>query len=108
MTNAGLIVTGDDIPDDTTSTHSIAVDGGSIISTINMIGDQDYFQVELVAGTSYELGQYVKLAGPNGVPLPDAYLKIYDASGKLVVHRTGGGANPPPRLHHPPPLPPGG
>src|SRR3546814_392591 len=95
MTNAGLIVTGDDIPDDTTSTHSIAVDGGSIISTINMIGDQDYFQVELVAGTSYEIGQYAKLAGPNGVPLADAYIELYDASGNLVVNADGGGPNTP-------------
>src|SRR3546814_15725558 len=91
MTNAGLIVTVDDMPDDTTFTHSIAVGGGSIISTINMIGDQDYFQVELVAGTSYEIGQYAKLAGPNGVPLADAYIELYAASGNLVVQADGGG-----------------
>src|SRR3546814_18655920 len=98
MTNAGLIVTVDDMPDDTTFTHSIAVGGGSIISTINMIADQDYFKVQLVAGTSYEIGQYAKLAGPNGVPLADAYIELYEASGNLVVNADGGGPTTPPGL----------
>src|SRR3546814_15121064 len=54
-----------------------------------------YFQGELVAGTSYEIGQYAKLAGPNGVPLADAYSELYDASGNLVVNADGGGPNTP-------------
>src|SRR4051794_30759840 len=43
------------------------------VATINTIGDQDYFQVTLTAGNSYQIGQYQTVTGPNAVPLPDAY-----------------------------------
>lgn len=93
--NTGLILVGDDVPDDTSSTHRLAVDGPALVSTINTLGDQDFFAVQLTGGTSYDIGQYAKVGGPNGVPLADAYVELYDAAGNLVATADGGGPNTP-------------
>jgi Ca2+-binding RTX toxin-like protein len=90
-----LILTPDDIPDSTSTTHSITVDGPHIVSTINTIGDQDFFRVDLQAGRSYEIGEYLVTGGPSGVPLSDAYIEIYDAAGNLLTSADGGGPNTP-------------
>lgn len=90
-----LILIPDEIADDTSTTHSIGVDGDHIVSTINTIGDQDFFAVELEAGRTYEIGQYLVSGGPSGVPLSDAYLEIYDSAGNLITTADGGGPNTP-------------
>src|SRR3569623_1320837 len=59
-------------------------------ATINMLGDKDFFQGTLEAGKTYQIGQYQTLSGPNGVPLPDAYLELYDAQGHLITTADGG------------------
>src|SRR5687768_2191339 len=56
---APLLLTADTIPDDTSSTFTIAVDGDHIVSTIDTLGDQDFFQVQLEAGHVYDIGQYL-------------------------------------------------
>ena len=88
------VLIADDVADDTTTTATITVDGAHIISTINTIGDQDFFKVELEAGKTYEIGQYAAVAGPSGVPLSDAYIEIYDSTGKLIQYTDGGGRTP--------------
>jgi Ca2+-binding RTX toxin-like protein len=93
--NTVLLVTPDTVPDDTSTTAAVTVDGPSIVSTIDMIGDQDFFRVELVAGQTYEIGQYLVTGGPSGVPLSDAFIELYDAAGNLVATADGGGPNPP-------------
>jgi hypothetical protein len=90
-----LILTPDDVADDTSTTSSITVDGAHIISTINTIGDQDFFKVDLVAGHMYDIGQYMVAGGPSGVPLSDAYLEIYTPDGQLLTNADGGGPNTP-------------
>jgi hypothetical protein len=65
------------------------------IATIDTIGDQDFFKVELEAGKTYDIGQYARTGGPSGVPLADAYIELYDATGKLIVSADGGGPNTP-------------
>ena len=90
-----LILTPDNVPGDTSTTRSVTVDGPSIVSTINTIGDQDYFKVELEAGRTYDIGQYAKLLGPSGIPLSDAYIELYDSAGNLIVSADGGGPNTP-------------
>src|SRR5688572_14153327 len=72
----------------------LTVDGPKINSTINQFGDQDYFAVTLTAGVTYDISQYSLLAGPTGVPLPDAYLQLYDSAGNLVTEQDGGGQTP--------------
>jgi len=90
-----ILVTPDQVGDDINTTSSITVDGGSIVSTIDSIGDQDFFRVELIAGKTYDIGQYAVLGGPSGVPLSDAYIEIFDAAGNLLVSADGGGPNTP-------------
>ncbi len=89
-----LLLTPDDVGNDISTTDSIAV-GGSLISTIDTIGDQDFFQVQFVAGHTYDIGQYLVTGGPSGVPLSDAYIELYDSAGNLVVTADGGGPDTP-------------
>lgn len=92
-TNASLLLVGDDIADDTSTTTTIEVGGAHILSTINTIGDQDFVKVELQAGRTYEIGQYAAVGA--GVPLSDAYLELYDSAGNLIISADGGGPNTP-------------
>jgi len=93
--NTALLLTPDTVADDTSTTDSVTVGGGSVVSTIDTIGDQDFFTVDLVAGRTYDIGQYALVGGPGGVPLSDAYIELYDAAGNLVVTADGGGPNTP-------------
>ncbi len=90
-----LILTPDDIADNATTTATVTVGGDHVVSTINSIGDQDFFKVELQAGKTYDIGEYLVTGGPSGVPLNDAFVEIYDASGNLVGAADGGGPNTP-------------
>lgn len=92
---APLLVTTDAQPGDSSTTATLTVGGPSVISTIDMIGDQDFFRIDLIAGQSYEIGMYAKVGGPNLAPLADSYLELYDADGNLVVTADGGGPNTP-------------
>ena len=90
-----LLITTDTIADDISTTESITVDGPHVFSAIDTIGDQDFFSVELTEGEIYEIGMFAHIGGENLVPLPDAYLEIYDESGNLIVIADGGGPNTP-------------
>lgn len=90
-----LLVTADEVADDISTTHSVTVDGAHIVSTIDTIGDQDFYRVELEAGRIYDIGQYLVAGGPSGVPLSDAYIEIYDSEGNLLTSADGGGPNTP-------------
>ena len=66
----------------------------STVGTIELNGDQDYRQVTLVAGKTYEIGMYGLAGGPNLVRLPDAYIELYDAAGNFVTAADGGAKTP--------------
>jgi serralysin len=89
-----LPTTTDTVPDDISSTVTLTPNGAHIVSTLNAPGDWDFFKVELEAGKTYEFGQYAVVGGPSGVPLADAFLEIYDASGNLLQTADGGGRTP--------------
>jgi Ca2+-binding RTX toxin-like protein len=72
----------------------IHVGDPSTLGTINTIGDQDFYAIHLDAGTLYQIGLYGYVGGSNGVPLPDAYIELYDASGHLIDAADGGGETP--------------
>jgi Ca2+-binding RTX toxin-like protein len=93
--NTVLILDPDTIAGDTGTTASVTVDGPSVVSTINSIGDQDFFSVQLEAGHTYEIGEYLVVGGPSLVPLNDAYVEVYDAAGNLLTSADGGGPNTP-------------
>jgi serralysin len=90
-----LILVPDAIPADMTTTQTLTVDGAHKISTINSIGDHDWFAVNLVQGTTYDISQWMVNGGPSLVPLADAYISLYDAAGNLIVNADGGGPNTP-------------
>jgi Ca2+-binding RTX toxin-like protein len=71
---------------------TVTVDAAnSTIGTIGTIGDQDYYTVNLVAGTTYEIGLFGYYpGGPNLFPLSDAYVELYSASGQLLGSADGG------------------
>ncbi|HEY0648178.1 matrixin family metalloprotease [Phenylobacterium sp.] len=80
----------DEIAGDRSTTASLTVDGAHVFSTLNTLGDFDFFKVELVAGQTYEFGVYAAIGGPAGVPLADAFVELYDASGTLLGVADGG------------------
>ncbi|WP_166037437.1 M10 family metallopeptidase C-terminal domain-containing protein [Sphingosinicella sp. YJ22] len=98
-----LLITTDNVPDapDTVgnSNPTITVTGPGvttpIISTIDTIGDQDFYQVTLTAGVTYEIGLYSFNGGPNAVGLTDPYLELYGADGTTFIVSADGGANTP-------------
>ena len=65
------------------------------IGTINTIGDQDFYQVNLVAGQTYQIGMYGYTGGPSGVPNADSYVEIYGSDGTTLLASGDGGANTP-------------
>ncbi|MCR5879949.1 PPC domain-containing protein [Phenylobacterium sp. J367] len=80
----------DDIADDRSTGATLTVNGPRVVSTLNSLGDQDFFKVTLNAGQTYDISLIAKTLGPSGVPLADAYVELYDASGKLVGLSDGG------------------
>lgn len=89
-----LVATTDTVPGDTGTTETLTVDGAHVVSTIDTIGDQDFYAITLTAGTQYQIGMYGYIGGPGGLPLADSYVEIYDAAGNLVVSGDGGADTP--------------
>ncbi|HYC75437.1 matrixin family metalloprotease [Brevundimonas sp.] len=90
-----LLVTTDIIADDTSTDQTLTVDGAHVTSTLDTIGDQDFFAVQLVAGQTYDISMFLVMGGPSGVPLADAYIELYDSAGNFLVSADGGGPNTP-------------
>ena len=70
------------------------------IGSVGTNGDQDFYQVELVAGQVYQIGMYgytgpIGSPGPGGAPLLDSYIEIYAADGTTLITSADGGANTP-------------
>jgi len=74
---------GDDIPDDISSTVTLAI-GGTLLSSIQSAGDRDYIKVSLVAGQTYTFS----LEG-NG--LVDPYLELRSSSNAILKEDDDGG-----------------
>jgi Ca2+-binding RTX toxin-like protein len=74
---------GDDIPDDISSTVTIAV-GGTLVSSIQTAGDKDYIKVSLVAGQTYTFS-----LESNG--LVDPYVELRDGTNVLLKENDDGG-----------------
>jgi serralysin len=95
-----FLITTDNVPDapDTAgSTNLVLIVTGPgvttpIVSTIDTIGDQDFYKVTLTAGTTYELGMYNYTGGPNAVGVTDSYMELYAADGTTLVVSADGGA----------------
>jgi serralysin len=73
----------------------LTVDGAHTIGTLNTIGDEDYYQVTLTAGQTYQIGMYGYTGGPGGVANPDSYVEIYGDDGTTLLASGDGGAHTP-------------
>jgi len=87
----------DTVPGDTSTTATLTVDATRIVSAVDTIGDQDFYRIELVAGHQYQIGMYGYTPsnagdpiGPNGAPLLDSFLELYDSAGNIVTSADGG------------------
>jgi hypothetical protein len=91
-----LILTTDDVPDSIAAGgHPVLTVGAApVISSLEYLGDQDFYVVTLTAGVVYDISHYGHAAGPNGVPLADPFLELYDSAGNLVTVADGGGQTP--------------
>ena len=82
-------------PANTSTTNLIAV-GDVFSGALNAIGDDDWIEITLVGGTSYEI--LLSGAGTGAGTLEDPYLRLYNASGSLVAQNDDGGAGRDSRL----------
>jgi serralysin len=73
----------------------LTVDAAHTIGTINTIGDQDFYQVTLEAGKTYQIGMYGYTGGPGGEPNADSYVEVYAADGTTLIVSGDGGADTP-------------
>jgi len=89
---SGTIGGDDPVADDMSTTHELSI-GTPTIGTLETVGDNDYFRVQLVAGQKYDMGMYAKYGGPNGVPLTDSYFEIRDFAGKILEAVDSNGAS---------------
>jgi serralysin len=87
----------DTVPGDTSTTFTLTVDAAPIVSAVDTIGDEDFYSIQLIAGHQYQIGMYGYTpqgpgdpVGPNGVPLSDSYLELYDSNGVLITSADGG------------------
>jgi serralysin len=64
-----------------------------IVSTIDTLGDQDFYRVTLSAGVTYEFGLYSYNGGPNAAGLTDPYLELYASDGTSLLVSADGGAD---------------
>ena len=72
----------DDYSNDSTMTGTVAV-GGSATGDIQFVGDRDWFEVALKAGTTYQID--LKGSHNNAGTLWDPYLRgVHDSDGTLI------------------------
>ncbi len=77
---------GVDVPGDLSTGATIAV-GGSLTGELEVVGDTDWYRIELAAGDS--IG--ISLFGSGASPVSDTYLRVYDANGNLIAENDDGG-----------------
>ena len=76
---------GGDIPGNTSTTATLAV-GGSVVGTIDVSNDSDWFAIDLVAGQRYAF----TLSGTGLNPLDDPYLEIMSSTGVQLNYNDDG------------------
>ncbi len=70
----------DTVPGAPNGSFPIVVNGAAQIGRVNTPGDDDYYQVQLVAGQSYVF----TMVGSGADPLEDPYLELRDSAGVLL------------------------
>jgi serralysin len=83
----------DTVPGDSSTTVVLDV-GGTVTTTIDTLGDRDWYRVTLVAGHHYSFA--TNSVNQNDV---DSFLRLYDASGTLLLSDDDGGAGTLSEIH---------
>lgn len=73
-----------EIPDDTSTTATISVDGSAVTGEYETAGDRDWYRVTLEAGKTYEVAL-------DGITASDPYLRVYDSNGSQIDRNDDGG-----------------
>lgn len=80
MFGAAVSLAAADIPGNTSTNATIAV-GGTVTSSLDAVGDTDWFKITLTAGQTID----INLFGSGATPLSDTYLRIRDANGNIIA-----------------------
>ncbi|QZD88878.1 M10 family metallopeptidase C-terminal domain-containing protein [Qipengyuania aurantiaca] len=75
-----------DIPGDVTTTATIAI-GESVTGELEVLGDTDWFRIDLVEGQTVS----ISLSGSGVSPVSDTYLRIFGSGGGLLATNDDGG-----------------
>jgi serralysin len=76
-----------DIPGNSSTTATLTV-GGSATGSLEVVGDHDWFRINLTAGQAITIA--LNAVGPSG--LTDPYLRVRDSSGNVIWENDDGGA----------------
>lgn len=87
-----LLITEDTVEGNTSTDASLEVDGAHVIGTLDYLGDEDFYAIQVVEGQLYHVSMFGYAGGPSLVPVADSYLELYDAEGNLVLQADGGKA----------------
>ncbi|MBK6998774.1 MAG: pre-peptidase C-terminal domain-containing protein [Rhodoferax sp.] len=88
----------DDYGNTASTSGTLAIDA-SVVGSVEVVGDQDWFKVELNAGEYYE---FSLTQTPDG--LADPYLELHDSNGTLVAENDNGSNSPNSRIVYSPSL----
>ncbi|MBF0158572.1 MAG: pre-peptidase C-terminal domain-containing protein [Magnetococcales bacterium] len=83
--SATSIVPTDDHPEGTETTESVSI-GGSVTGNIDFTTDQDWFIVDLIAGTNYRFDLEGSSTGQSS--LSDPYLALWGGDGSELTYST--------------------
>ena len=87
-----VLITQDTVAGDTSTSASVEVDGAPLIGTLDYLGDEDFYAVQVVEGQLYHVSMFAAAGGPSLVPVPDSYIELYDSDGNLIMQADGGKA----------------
>ena len=80
----------DSIPENTSTPYTVAV-GGSVSGVINNTSDEDWYEVQLVSGQTYEFALNGSNSIGGGTALSDPYVRLYNSSGIQLAYNDDGG-----------------
>jgi hypothetical protein len=74
-----------------TSTTGVVLVGGSATGNLEVVGDHDWFRVQLNAGTQYTIEERGQTVGAG--TLSDPFMALYNGAGQLITSNDDGAGN---------------
>lgn len=79
---------GVDVPGNSGTGFTISV-GETVVDELEVLGDSDWFRIELTAGQTVS----ISLTGSGASPVGDTYLRVRNAAGSSIAENDDGGAD---------------